>query len=154
MSASVDHQGAELSEIDGSEIDPIWTSSRTARQIYSLGQVEKVLVRSTMAHKLILRRDEQDTSRLLELAASSISLLTLPETDRPDEGLPQGDERSERFVLEVTEYFQRLDVSARDVHHLRSYIRQTDALFSLRRFKNSCAPHLRIYANHALRPPQ
>jgi hypothetical protein len=28
-----------------SDIDPIWTSSRTARQIYSLGQVEKVRIR-------------------------------------------------------------------------------------------------------------
>jgi hypothetical protein len=31
-------------EADVSEIDPVWTSSRTARQIYALGQVEKVLV--------------------------------------------------------------------------------------------------------------
>lgn len=27
---------------DASEIDPIWTTSRTARQIYALGEVEKV----------------------------------------------------------------------------------------------------------------
>jgi len=27
---------------DGSEIDPIWTTSRTARQIYALGEVDKV----------------------------------------------------------------------------------------------------------------
>lgn len=25
------------------EIDPIWTTSRTARQIYALGEVEKVI---------------------------------------------------------------------------------------------------------------
>jgi len=74
-----------------SEIDPIWTSSRTARQIYVLGEVEK------------------DISRLLSLAASSISLLTLPQTDGPEDGLPQGAERSEQFVLEVSEYFERLD---------------------------------------------
>ena len=76
-------------------IDPIWTSSRTARQIYALGQVDK------------------DIARLLSLAASSISLLTLPQTDPKDEGaerLPQGEERSEQFVLEVSEYFERLDV--------------------------------------------
>jgi len=29
-------------ETDGSEIDPIWTTSRTARQIYALGEVDKV----------------------------------------------------------------------------------------------------------------
>jgi len=65
-------------------VDPIWASSRTARQIYALGEVE------------------QDISRLLSLAASSISLLTLPQTDGPEDGLPQGGERSEQFVLEVS----------------------------------------------------
>lgn len=54
--------------------------------------------------------DGQDISRLLSLAASSISLLTLPQTDGPEDGLPQGGERSEQFVLEVSEYFERLDV--------------------------------------------
>jgi len=53
----------------------------------------------------------QDITRLLSLAASSISLLTLPQTDDPHDGLPQGEERSEQFVLEVSEYFKRLDVS-------------------------------------------
>ncbi|KAF9270795.1 hypothetical protein L218DRAFT_915200 [Marasmius fiardii PR-910] len=76
---------------NGRDIDPIWTTSRTARQIYSLGEVEK------------------DISRLLSLAASSISLLTLPQTDGPNDNLPQGEERSEQFVLEVSEYFERLD---------------------------------------------
>jgi hypothetical protein len=76
------------------DIDPIWTTSRTARQIYALGEVEK------------------DISRLMSLAASSISLLTLPQTDDPNEHLPQGEERSEQFVLEVSEYFERLDVSS------------------------------------------
>jgi hypothetical protein len=107
MSAPVDHRGTEAGDLDGSEIDPIWTSSRTARQIYSLGQVEK------------------DISRLLELAASSISLLTLPETDGPDDGLPQGDERSERFVLEVTEYFQRLDTIQEQLRASLAHIRQS-----------------------------
>ncbi|CAA7264747.1 unnamed protein product [Cyclocybe aegerita] len=78
-------------EPDGSEIDPIWTTSRTARQIYALGEVDK------------------DITRLLALAASSISLLTLPQTDSPEDNLPQGEERSEQFVLEVSEYFERLD---------------------------------------------
>jgi hypothetical protein len=53
----------------------------------------------------------QDITRLLSLAASSISLLTLPQTDTPEDNLPQGEERSEQFVLEVSEYFERLDVS-------------------------------------------
>lgn len=76
---------------DISDIDPIWTTSRTARQIYALGEVEK------------------DITRLLSLAASSISLLTLPQTDGTEDNLPQGEERSEQFVLEVSEYFERLD---------------------------------------------
>ena len=29
-------------DVDSVEIDPIWTTSRTARQIYALGEVEKV----------------------------------------------------------------------------------------------------------------
>ncbi|KZT27593.1 hypothetical protein NEOLEDRAFT_1130598 [Neolentinus lepideus HHB14362 ss-1] len=73
------------------QIDPIWVSSRTARQIYALGEVEK------------------DISRLLSLAGSSIQLLTLPQTDKPEDHMPQGDERSEQFVMEVSEYFERLD---------------------------------------------
>jgi hypothetical protein len=52
----------------------------------------------------------EDITRLLSLAATSISLLTLPQTDEPNDNLPQGDERSEQFVLEVSEYFERLDV--------------------------------------------
>ncbi|RDB28775.1 hypothetical protein Hypma_015983 [Hypsizygus marmoreus] len=85
MSPAVEQEGDLL------DIDPIWTTSRTARQIYALGEVEK------------------DITRLLSLAASSISLLTFPQTDEPDDNLPQGEERSEQFVLEVSEYFERLD---------------------------------------------
>ncbi|KAH9943993.1 uncharacterized protein BXZ73DRAFT_39974 [Epithele typhae] len=74
------------------EIDPIWTSSRTARQIYALGEVEK------------------DITRLLSLAASSIALLSLPQTDGPEDAdLPKGAERSEKFVDVANEYFERLD---------------------------------------------
>lgn len=94
------------------DIDPIWMSGRTARQIYALGEVEKVLYPafrkiSPLPTTPIL----QDISKLLSLAASSIALLTLPQTDEPGDGLPQGGERSEQFVLEVSEYFERLDVS-------------------------------------------
>ncbi|KAJ8084702.1 hypothetical protein PM082_003478 [Marasmius tenuissimus] len=90
-----------------SEIDPIWTSSRTARQIFSLGEVEK------------------DISRLLSLAASSISLLTLPQTDGPDDNLPQGEERSEQFVLEVNEYFERLDAIQFAIRSSLAHIRHS-----------------------------
>ncbi|ETW86831.1 hypothetical protein HETIRDRAFT_406701 [Heterobasidion irregulare TC 32-1] len=85
------------------EIDP----SRTARQIYALGDVEK------------------DISRLLSLAASSISLLTLPQTDGPDDNLSQGDERSEQFVLEVSEYFERLDAIQIAIRSSLAHIRQS-----------------------------
>ncbi|KDQ63028.1 hypothetical protein JAAARDRAFT_188652 [Jaapia argillacea MUCL 33604] len=89
------------------EIDPIWLSSRTSRQIYALGEVEK------------------DISRLLSLAASSISLLTLPQTDGPDDALPQGEERSEQFVLEVSEYFERLDAIQIAMRSSLAHIRQS-----------------------------
>ncbi|KAF9055934.1 hypothetical protein BJ165DRAFT_1521898 [Panaeolus papilionaceus] len=85
QTSNTEHNGEAV------EIDPIWTTSRTARQIYALGEVDK------------------DITRLLGLAASSISLLTLPQTDSPSDNLPQGEERSEQFVLEVSEYFERLD---------------------------------------------
>ena len=35
----------------------------------------------------------------------------MPQTDPEGSTLPQGEERSEQFVLEVTEYFEKLDVS-------------------------------------------
>lgn len=94
------------------DIDPIWTTSRTARQIFALGQVEKVASRVwNLLFFFLKKASSQDITRLLSLAASSTSLLTLPQTDDPDEKLPQGDERSEQFVLEANEYFVRLDVS-------------------------------------------
>ncbi|KAG1754780.1 uncharacterized protein EDB91DRAFT_252083 [Suillus paluster] len=92
---------------DPSEIDPIWTSSRTARQIYALGEVEK------------------DITRLLFLAASSVSLLTLPQTDEPEDNYPQGEERSEQFVLEVSEYFERLDSIQVAIRSSLAHIRQS-----------------------------
>ncbi|KIJ66377.1 hypothetical protein HYDPIDRAFT_86447 [Hydnomerulius pinastri MD-312] len=101
-------QAEERIEHDSSmEIDPIWTSSRTARQIYALGEVEK------------------DITRLLSLAASSVSLLTLPQTDDPEDNLPQGEERSEQFVLEVSEYFERLDSIQVSIRSSLAHIRQS-----------------------------
>lgn len=35
-------QPSNVQNGQSNEIDPIWTSSRTARQIYALGEVEKV----------------------------------------------------------------------------------------------------------------
>lgn len=63
----------------------------------------------------------QDIARLLSLAASTVSLLTLPQTDQPDSKLPQGAERSEQFVLEISEYFERLDVRPPLPYRSRSY---------------------------------
>lgn len=99
---------AEAQDESPVNIDPIWMSSRTSRQIYALGEVEKVCPR--IEHQATVKQAMQDISRLLSLAASSISLLTLPQTDAPEDELPQGGERSEQFVLEVSEYFERLDV--------------------------------------------
>lgn len=96
-----------IQESDPSEIDPIWMSSRTARQIYALGEVEK------------------DITRLLSLAASSVSLLTLPQTDEPEDTLPQGEERSEQFVLEVSEYFERLYSIQDNIRSSLAHIRQS-----------------------------
>ncbi|KAK7058607.1 hypothetical protein VNI00_002243 [Paramarasmius palmivorus] len=94
-------------EAHTNEIDPIWMTSRTARQIYSLGEVEK------------------DIGRLLYLAASSIALLTLPQTDGPNDNLPQGEERSEQFVLEVSEYFERLDAIQLAIRSSLAHIRHS-----------------------------
>ncbi|KAJ7922880.1 hypothetical protein B0H13DRAFT_2230405 [Mycena leptocephala] len=74
-------------ETDALEIDPIWTTSRTARQIFALGQVEK--------------------------------------TDSPEDNLPQGDERSEQFVLEVSEYFERLDTIQTSIRSSLAHIRHS-----------------------------
>ncbi|TFK77527.1 hypothetical protein BDN72DRAFT_754910 [Pluteus cervinus] len=69
------------------DIDPIWTTSRTA--------------------------------------PSSISLLTLPQTDGPDDNLPQGEERSEQFVLEISEYFARLDTIQGAIRSSLAHIRHS-----------------------------
>jgi len=106
-SAPTDGATARANPQEEEEVDPIWLSSRTARQIYGLCQVEK------------------DIGRLLSLAASSISLLTLPQTDPPEAPLPQGAERSEQFVLEVSEYFERLDSIQTNIRSSLAHIRQS-----------------------------
>ncbi|KAI6136256.1 hypothetical protein F5141DRAFT_1208625 [Pisolithus sp. B1] len=89
------------------EIDTIWSSSRTARQIHALGGVEKGI------------------TQLLSLAASSVSLLALPQTDEPGDELPQGEERSEEFVVKVSEYFERLDAIQVAIRSSLAHIRQS-----------------------------
>ncbi|KAI0375459.1 hypothetical protein BV20DRAFT_934214 [Pilatotrama ljubarskyi] len=103
MSVS-DPQEQGLNEQD---VDPIWMSSRTARQIYALGEVEK------------------DISRLLSLAASSMALLSLPQTDGSEDDLPKGAERSEKFVDVANEYFERLDAIHIAIRSSLAHIRQS-----------------------------
>jgi hypothetical protein len=93
------------------DADPIWSSSRTARQIHDLGRVEKVSSLALAPLQLHNHaRHTQDIGHLLSLASTSLALLSLPQTDAPDENLPDGDERSEQFVAKVGEYFETLDV--------------------------------------------
>jgi hypothetical protein len=94
------------------DADPIWSSSRTARQIHDLGRVEKVgsLALVALQPHNRARHPTQDIGHLLSLASTSLALLSLPQTDAPDENLPEGDERSEQFVAKVGEYFETLDV--------------------------------------------
>ncbi|EAU92259.1 hypothetical protein CC1G_00478 [Coprinopsis cinerea okayama7 len=66
-------------------IDPTWTASRTARQLFDLHLVEK--------------------------------------TDGPDDKLPQGEERSEQFVIEVSEYFERLNTIQLQIRSGLAHIR-------------------------------
>jgi hypothetical protein len=51
--------------------------------------------------------------------------LTLPQTDGPNDNLPQGAERSEQFVLEVSEYFERLDSIQETIRSSLAHIRQS-----------------------------
>jgi hypothetical protein len=57
----------------------------------------------------------QDIARLLHIAATSLSLLTVPQADPVDnangEQLPDGEERAEMFVQEATKYYETLNVS-------------------------------------------
>ncbi|KAL5495075.1 hypothetical protein ACEPAI_537 [Sanghuangporus weigelae] len=97
----------EQREQPSERIDPIWTSSRSARQILALTDAERGI------------------NKLLSLAASSIALLTLPQTDPADSSLPQGEERSEQFVLEASEYFEQLDQIQIDMRSSLAHIRQS-----------------------------
>jgi len=52
-------------------------------------------------------------------------LLSLPQTDTPDSTLPQGEERSEQFVLEVSQYFELLDQIHINIRSTLAQIRQS-----------------------------
>lgn len=55
---------------------------------------------------------EKDIARLLQLAASSLAFLQIPQGEGDDtQEMPLGEERSERFVQEATAYFDTLEVS-------------------------------------------
>lgn len=95
----------------------------------------------------------QDIARLLQLASSSISLLTLPQTDGETDNLPQGEERSEQFVLEVSEYFERLDVSLSPYFRLATC---TDVYTAILRTRTSNLPFVLpspTYDSHVYHPP-
>ena len=77
---------------------------------------------------------------MLSLAASSIALLTLPQTDGPEDGLPQGGERSEKFVLEVRQYFKRLDVR---LHESCGFVDVSDASQEIHLAMRSSLAHIR-----------
>ncbi|CAE6422353.1 unnamed protein product [Rhizoctonia solani] len=79
----------------GQRQSSIWSSSSSAKQIHALGEVEK------------------DIARLLHIAATALSLLTVPQADPADgsngEQLPDGEERAEMFVQEATKYYETLE---------------------------------------------
>ena len=62
-------------EVDGLEIDPIWTTSRTARQIYVLGEVDKVCVLSfgysNAAHRCLGYNTSIGAGCIFDLATDS-----------------------------------------------------------------------------------
>ncbi|CDO73166.1 hypothetical protein BN946_scf185007.g221 [Trametes cinnabarina] len=134
---------------DLENVDPIWMSSRTARQIYALGEVEKVKRTELLHERTFSQAGPQDISRLLSLAAQSMALLSLPQTDGPEDDLPQGAERSEKFVDVANEYFERLDntLPHLTVHpHRHSLLARTHPPVAHRALRDQCA-------SAQLRPP-
>lgn len=69
-------------DVDGLEIDPIWTTSRTARQIYVLGEVDKVCIISRMSTPKFI-------TGLGHHAALSISCLFYLAADASPDGCPR-----------------------------------------------------------------
>ncbi|KAB5592105.1 Mediator complex protein [Ceratobasidium theobromae] len=81
--------------VSGQRQSSVWSSSPSAKQIHALGEVEK------------------DIARLLHIAATGLSLLTVPQADPADpssgDQLPDGEERAEMFVQEATKYYETLE---------------------------------------------
>lgn len=109
--ADIEMPQAPVQEIGGEEEeeDLKWESSRAYQAIKELKHVDK------------------DIAKMLSLASSSILLLALPQTDNAQDGseyLPKGEERSEQFVLEVSEYFQLLDNIQEKIREAIARVRQ------------------------------
>ncbi|QRW16448.1 hypothetical protein RhiXN_04449 [Rhizoctonia solani] len=69
----------------GQRQSSIWSSSSSAKQIYALGEVEK------------------DIARLLHIAATALSLLTVPQAD------PVDNSNGEQLPDEATKYYETLE---------------------------------------------
>lgn len=118
---------------DELNINPAFLSTATGREIYDLGEVEK------------------DINKLLQLSASCVSLLTIPELDPRDESqevkngaspsseastpreqaaatarpqLPVGEERAEQFVQEATQYYETLDAIQMNLRSAMAHLRR------------------------------
>jgi len=90
----------------------VWKSSRAGNAIQDLNQVDKVcafLIYWLGVCLFRIAQPSQDIAKLLSIASTSISLLSLPELDGPEDDLPQGDERSEQFVDQAGQYFALLE---------------------------------------------
>ncbi|KAL1732069.1 hypothetical protein EV714DRAFT_207602 [Schizophyllum commune] len=133
-------------EDDGSSVDPVWTTSRTARQIYYLCNVEKKI------------------TVLLQRASNAMICLSLPQTDGPDDKLivqpdaPHADEpaedglprdvlrkdemRNEQLAAEIQSYF---DVLLEISHEIRS---------SLAHIRHARMTPSSIIAPDAISPPK
>ena len=79
-SAPTNDTNASVNSLEGEDVDPIWLSSRTARQIYGLCQVEKVGTSQVPPHSkdLILyhtkgHRSPAFTCRILHLTINTAS---------------------------------------------------------------------------------
>ncbi|KZV84307.1 hypothetical protein EXIGLDRAFT_776687 [Exidia glandulosa HHB12029] len=112
------------------DINPIFLSTDTARKIYELGE---------------------DITKLLQSASTCVALLTIPELDPPEQEaelkpsgspsseastprdsaglpsrprLPVGEERSEQFVMEATQYYETLDTIHLNLRTAMAHLRR------------------------------
>lgn len=90
---------------------------------------------------------------MLEHAATSISLLTLPEMDSETEPLPKGDERSEMFVLEANKYFETLDASILLIYYAPKINFPSQSIHLALRTVLAHLRHTRTSPNSIIAPP-